>query len=336
MVEERVSVERAIELVEDSTGPLDAEAVEVMLASGRVLSERVSAWVDCPGADTSRLDGYALRSADTSPASPDSPVKLSVAGKASFTNPFEGVLSSGQCLQVFSGSVMPESADAVAAIEDVSAGEGEIELSSPVPEGNGIRPRAEEFRMGEFVAEAGIVLDPGWVGLLIASGWEEVNVIRLPRVRVIPVGDELKPPGTTLEHGQVYASAGAGITSWCRRLGVADVRMTIALDDPYDVQEAAPDPAVADFMVTLGGTGKSERDVVIGALEELGVEFIFRGISARPGHFTSYGLLQNMPVLCLPGGPSAADIMFQWKTTCPSGRPNSARTCRPGMTATGW
>ncbi len=310
-MEEYVSLDRAFQLIDDNAEPLMPESVELMLASGRVLSERMSAWVDLPGFNRSLLDGYALRSQDVQSAGPQSPVRLKVVGKASLIMPFESALAEGQCLKVTSGSVVPEGADAVIGDEQVNVQGEEVEVLAGGRAGQGISEKASEFRKGELVAEAGVVLSPGWISLLIAAGWGEVNVIGLPRVRVIAVGDELKPPGAVVEQGEVFASGGAGVVAWCRSMGAQDVRMNIAADDPYDVQEAVPNHAVADLVITLGGTGWSERDVVIDALSEMGVEFLFRGVSVKPGHYTAFGTLENMPVLCLPGGPASSEIMFQ-------------------------
>jgi molybdopterin biosynthesis enzyme len=46
-------------------------------------------------------------------------------------------------------------------------------------------------------------------------------------------------------------------------------------------------------------------------MAELAVDLRFQGIAARPGHYTSFGMMEETPVLCLPGGPSAADMMFK-------------------------
>ena len=310
-MEERVNIYKATEIIDKTTGPLDAEPVEVMLSGGRTLAERMSAWVDLPGADVSTLDGFAVRSEDLAGAGPGNEVELEIVGTASFINPFEDTLTTGQCIEVTTGSVIPESADAVVGYEDVEDREEKIALKAPVQPGKSIRKRAEEFRMGEFVAEAGQELTPGWIGLLVAAGYSEVNAIRPPRVTVITTGDEIKLPGGMIETGQVYASSGAVIVAWCRSMGVTEVRLVVAVDDVFDVQEQMPSPGVSDMVITLGGTGLSERDVVVEALEEMGADFLFKGMSVKPGHFTSYALLGNMPVLCLPGGPSGADAMFQ-------------------------
>ncbi len=309
-MEEKVSLARALEIIDEAVDPLSVEPVELMLAGGLVLAEDISAWVDLPGADISVKDGYALRSRDTGSASPDNPAALNISGKASFISSFEETVGSGECVRVYSGVVIPEGTDAVVPDEEVELTGDNISITAPVPEGQLIRSKAEEFTKGETMAPAGTVLTPGWISLLIAAGWMELNTVRPPRIRLLAVGDELKNPGRTLEPGDVFPSAAAGVFAWCRKEAATEVRMGLVGDDYYDLQEEMPDKAVADLVITLGGTGRSERDVVVNALEELGAKILFRGVRVKPGHYAAFAMLDDLPVVCLPGGPSAAEMMF--------------------------
>lgn len=310
-MEEKISIDRAFEIIDKSVAPLPAESVEVTLAGGRILAERVNAWVDLPGADISILDGYAVRSSDTESAGPENKLRLKIAGASQFGNPYEDTLPAGACVKVWSGSIIPESTDAVIGNENVIVDNEEAEIVAEVRAGRGVRKRAEEFRVGEAVAEPGSFLNPGMTGLLISAGWSTVSAIQLPRVRVIAAGDELKTPGRDLEPGDVFPSAASGIVTWCRMIGVSEVRLNVVGDAAFDIQEELPEYLGADLVVTLGGTGLSERDVMIKALSDRGVDMVFRGMQVRPGHYTALGMIDKVPVICLPGGPSAAETMFQ-------------------------
>lgn len=311
-MEEKVSLSRALEIVDESVNPLGFESVEVMAAGGRVLAEAANTWVDLPNADVSTLDGYALRAEDTAGAVAGKVARLKIVGASQMGAPFEDVMTHSSCVRVVTGAVVPGEADAVVGDERVKVENGEMVLESAATSGVGIRRRGEEFRVGEAVVEEGTVLHPGWIALLAAAGWQEVKIIKRPRVRVIAAGDELKSLGRSLDPGDVFPSVAGGLVSWCRLLGVGEVRLNLVLDDPDDIQEELPDSRSADMVITLGGTGRSEQDVMITALEERGVKMLFRGIQARPGHYTAFGLIEGkMPVLCLPGGPSAAEMMFQ-------------------------
>lgn len=311
-MEEMVTLERALELIDDRSQPLEAESVELIFAAGRVLAETANAWVDLPNCPISLVDGYALRSQDTAGASPSRPRRLKILGASQLGAPFEDIMPPETCVRVVSGAVIPGESDAVIADERVKAAGGGIEVTAESAAGDGVRGKAEEFRVGELIAEEGTVLSPGHISLLIAAGWQNVKTVRPPRVRVIAAGDELKSPGRALEPGEVFPSVAGGIVSWCRMMGAGEVRLNLVLDDPDDIMEELPDHHSADLVITLGGTGHSEQDVMIRALMERDVNILFQGVAVRPGHFTSFGLIaERVPVLVLPGGPSAAEAMFQ-------------------------
>lgn len=58
--------------------PVDAEAVPLEWCTGRILARALTAAEDVPVFDRSPYDGYAVRAADTAPASPETPVTLAV------------------------------------------------------------------------------------------------------------------------------------------------------------------------------------------------------------------------------------------------------------------
>ena len=60
-----VSIQEAQRLVLERVSPLPVETVLVAEAGGRVLAEPGQAAVDLPPFDSSAMDGFALRAADT-------------------------------------------------------------------------------------------------------------------------------------------------------------------------------------------------------------------------------------------------------------------------------
>ena len=57
-------------------------------------------------------------------------------------------------------------------------------------------------------------------------------------------------------------------------------------------------------MITLGGTSVGKRDYMYKVLDEIG-EVLFRGVALRPGKPTIAALVNEKPVLALPGFPAA-------------------------------
>ena len=59
-----------------------------------------------------------------------------------------------------------------------------------------------------------------------------------------------------------------------------------------------------DMIVTTGGTSVGKRDLLYQVVDGLG-DVVFRGVALRPGKPTVFGLVNDTPVLGLPGFPSA-------------------------------
>jgi len=302
---EMIAFAQARSLVLAAVNPLPPERIEVTSARGRVLAESAVALVDLPSARVALRDGYAIRAQDAKQKG-----KLKVRGVAMAGSPYPEPLLAAEAVRVAAGAVIPEGADTVVPDEEAKAERDEIILSGAAAANRFLRTQGEEWKQGQSLFPPGTVLDPPTVGLLVAAGYAEVKVYRRPRARVLAVGDELRTPGRPLMPGQVYPSAAWTVAALLSELGLDEVRVDQCADDEDEILEFLPEPLAADLIITLGGTGHGAHDVVIPALQKRGGEFEFRGVKMRPGHYTSFGRLQSVPVFCLPGGPSAAEADF--------------------------
>ena len=88
-------------IIDTAIAPIDrVENVRVQEANGRVLARDVAAGADVPPFSRAAMDGYAVRAADTTGASRQSPVTLRCVGQT-----FTGQVSSrsvgpGECIEV--------------------------------------------------------------------------------------------------------------------------------------------------------------------------------------------------------------------------------------------
>mgnify|MGYP001755830739 FL=1 len=93
----RADFDEVTRALREAVAPLDGacEAVPLLEAQGRILSESVAAQFNFPHFDNSAMDGFALRTADLPET--DS-VKLPVCGIATAGHPFEEPLPEGSAL----------------------------------------------------------------------------------------------------------------------------------------------------------------------------------------------------------------------------------------------
>src|SRR5207253_9456014 len=89
------------------------------------------------------------------------------------------------------GAPVPEGADSVIRIEHTDVRDGDIVITADTDIRRNIRQRGEDVRKGDTVAEKGIQLRPGMIGLLASVGRATVRVAHRPRVAILSTGDEL-------------------------------------------------------------------------------------------------------------------------------------------------
>jgi len=305
-MEKMVSWERARELIFNQIQALPSETIEIHRAINRVLAQDAPATVSLPSAQISFRDGYALRSQDSGVGK-----KLRLSSPIFAGNPSTEVLQTGEAVWIATGAVIPEGADAVIEEEKVKKLEGWIELAETVAPGLNLREEGEEFKKDEILLKKGILLAGREISLLIAGGYFEVEVIRKPRLWVVAIGDELRHPGTVARPGQVYPSAGWLAAILSEELGCNLGRVLLKEDDPEALMEAIPEPAEADLVITVGGTGFGRKDIIIESLEKFGVKIIFQGIKIRPGHSLIVSKKDRQLIFSLPGRISASEICFE-------------------------
>jgi len=306
-----LSFDEARRVIMAAVRPLSAESVALVEARGRVAAEDIIADEDLVPYARSAMDGYAVRAADIAQASLASPVRLPLSGKVLAERVPPSGIAPGTAMAIATGAPVPSGADAVLPHEQVRRNADGIEVSAPVNAGHCIFPPAEDVRRGDLLLESGEVLRPAVLALLAFVGKPQVRAYRRPRVAIVCTGSELVDVTAATGHGQIrntnlfslsalVAECG-GIVTFC---GTVPDDLA-ALRSTFESAHQA-----ADVLVTTGGASMGERDLVKGALAELGTEFRFRGVLVRPGKPTGFGTWDGTPVFVLPGNPAAAFVGF--------------------------
>src|ERR1700724_3308775 len=94
------------------------EVIPVHLAEGMILAGDTRAGEEAPPFTRSCVDGFAVFADDVMHATPQSPVRLRVAGEVRMGEPAPDTLERGTCLRVPTGGAMPQRADGVVMLED--------------------------------------------------------------------------------------------------------------------------------------------------------------------------------------------------------------------------
>jgi molybdopterin molybdotransferase len=297
------TIDEALALVLERVQPLAAEEVAVADAAGRCLAADAAALVDLPPFDSSAMDGYAVRAADT-------PGRLRVVAESAAGRPTDTVLGAGEAIAISTGAVVPAGADAVVPVEQTDGGRETVTVERIEPGAN-IRPRGGDVHAGEPVARAGRVLRPVQLGALASCGLTHVRCGRLPTAAVLATGTELRRPGEQLGPGQIYESNSVLLAAQLRLLGIETEVLEPARDDPAATREALERGLAADVLVTSGGVSVGEHDHVRGALADLGAEEVFWRVALRPGKPVAFSVRGSTLVFGLPGNPVSSLVGFE-------------------------
>lgn len=299
-----ISIDEALGLVLERVEPLPAEGLPLEAALGHVLAEDARAAVDLPPFDSSAMDGFALRSADT-------PGRLPVVHRIAAGSPAPRPLEPGEAMGIATGGVVPAGADAVIPFEDVVERDNAIEIASAVEPAANVRPAGGDVGVGGQVVEAGMRLEARHLAALAAAGIPEVQVARSPRAAIVVTGSELRPPGEPLAPGQIYEANGVLLEGQLRSAGAEVERSGSVADEEAAHREALSRGLEADVLVTSGGVSVGPHDLVRAILGDLGVEEVFWGVSVKPGKPISFGVAGKRLVFGLPGNPVSVLVGFE-------------------------
>ena len=81
---------------------------------------------------------------------------------------------------------------------------------------------------------------------------------------------------------------------------------------PYQVAVNFPQTVTLGGVpvLTSGGAWSGERDLVVRLLDQLGWRKVYHRVKMGPGKAVGFGLLKDIPVFCLPGGPPSNQMAF--------------------------
>lgn len=307
---ELIGYEKAIELALGNVSPLSKELCSCSEALGRVSWSAVRANNNLPSADSSLKDGYAVKSSDLKTANDSAPVFLKLVGNSITGHKPIIEVKSGTAIRILSGAVIPEGADAVLAEEFTESYSDMVKATADAHFGRNILKTGADILKGQVLVEAGELITPAKVGLLVAGGVTDLYVSRMPSVGLLATGDEVILPGRPLPEGKLYSSNVALQEAWLKSMGIKC--LTEACGDSIHALIDHIDRMLLsqDILITSGGAWTGDRDLVIKALDHLNWNPLFHRVRMGPGKAVGMGLLRGKPVFCLPGGPPSNEMAF--------------------------
>ncbi len=302
-------------------GRLAVETVNPSDAAGRVVAEDIVSPVDLPPFGRSIMDGFAVRAQDTFGATDGLPGQLTVIGEVKMGQPAGVSITPGQAAKIPTGGMLPDGADAVVMVEHTQpfmvsevepCGEQTIEVVRGVAPGENIIRVGEDLSKGEVMLRAGRRLRPQDLGALAGVGILSIEVYRRPRLGLLSTGNEIIPPDTEPEPGQIRDINSAALTAAARNIGAEVIFFGIVRDNREELRARLKETFEScDMVILSGGTSVGIEDMVAECIAELGPPGILaHGLSLRPGKPVIIAAAQNKPVFGLPGHPASSLLTF--------------------------
>ena len=298
-----LSVDEALAAILDDAHLLEAEELILSDLSGRRLAADVVTRMTQPPFSASAMDGYAVRFEDVFIGA-----RLNVIGEAPAGAPYEGGLSTGEAVRIFTGGVVPDGADHVVIQEDVERDDDVIVITESQEKPRNIRPAGVDFKEGDLLAENGTCLNPMHGSLFAAANIDKVSVTRRPKVAIFSNGDELAEPGADLKPGAIINSNHYALSALVSYWGGEPVYLGRAPDNEKDIKDFFLRGLEADIIVPVGGASVGDYDFVKPAFAAAGGKTVFEKVAIRPGKPTWCGKIGDARIIGLPGNPASAIV----------------------------
>ena len=142
-----ISLEEGLRILLDCVTPMTrTERVGLFEATGRVLADLVVAEMPVPPFPRAAMDGYAVIAEDTFGAGNFNPARLELIEVIHAGEIAKREVARGTCIQVATGSPIPDGADAVVQVEDTELEEERVKIYKPAYPRQNVSPQGEDIR----------------------------------------------------------------------------------------------------------------------------------------------------------------------------------------------
>lgn len=299
-----ISVEKAIEIVEQYSKPLIKQNLKLIEAfNGGILAEDIKSPINMPPFRQSAMDGYALCLHES--------LTYNLIGEIKAGDAHQPILKAGDAIRIFTGAPVPDSANAVMMQEKVITNGDNITIENHINKDHNIRPLGEQVKQGDIALKKGTKLTPAAIGYLTSLGITQASIYKKPLIALITTGNELIEAGQELAYGKIYESNSIMLKNALNALGFSDV-IVHTVEDHYDKTKSKLKQVINenDLVIISGGISVGDYDFVGKALNELGTEELFYKVKQKPGKPLFFGRKDKTLVFALPGNPAAALTCF--------------------------
>lgn len=274
-----------------------SENINTLDSLSRVTFKSVNAKVSSPNYNSAAMDGIQVKSSNTKGATETSPMILTEGEDFTYIN---------------TGNQIKDPYDSVIMIEDViDLGDGKVQILKSSFPWQHVRQVGEDIVATEMIIPSCHKIRPIDIGALISGGVEELEVYKRPKVGILPTGTEIIENISDLEDGKIIDSNSRVFENEVTQIGGVPNRYS-PVEDDYDLLKKVILKATEenDILLINAGSSAGTKDHTVKIIRELG-EVIVHGVAMKPGKPTILGIINEKPVIGIPGYPVSAYFVFQ-------------------------
>jgi len=292
----------------------ETEIINLDESLNRILATSIISDVDIPNSNKSAMDGYAVNASETFGSSQDNPSEFREVGKIGIGELPRFDLVNGQTSEVATGSYLPNGSNAVVMIEYTKKIEPNLiqVVKSVVPNQNVIR-KGEDIKKGDMIVKSLTKIKAQDIGIIAAVGKDSIEVYKRPKVSVISSGDELIEIGSDKEEAKVYDINRHMTMASIKDAGGEPLDFGIVKDSKIEIENRLKKAISSSDIVTISaGTSVGNKDFIPDIINSMGKPgIIVHGVALKPGSPSGISVIDNTPIVSLPGFPVAAAISFR-------------------------
>jgi molybdopterin molybdotransferase len=264
---------------------------------GYVLAEDIVADHNSPEFPTSAMDGYAVKHEDLALG------KLRISSINPAGSDLVDEVVNGTCIKTFTGSLMPNGADTLIPIENVTVDGDEIIINDSIPYGFAVRAIGENYEKGQKLIPEGTKIDFPQIGVMASLNVVSPLVYEKPRVAILSTGSELLELGDVqTSDAQIRSSNNYILEALVKKYDGQALQLGCISDDKESILTAVESALLqSDIVVTTGGVSVGDFDFVKDVILELGCEVLFKGVRVKPGQHIMVAKKDDKFIVALPG-----------------------------------
>lgn len=272
-----------------------SEEIDAVDSVDRVTAEAVVARRSSPHYYMAAVDGLAVKSTHTFAATPEKPVAVHLGEDGNFVD---------------TGSPLPEGTDTVVPLYEVHFIDvHQVGLTSPSVPWRNVSPVGEDVHMAEVIVPRHHRIRALHLGALLRGGVHRLVVRQKPRVAVIVLGKNLVAPGTEPGVGEQVEALSPILAHLVEEAGAVAEVLPFVPERVEDLQQAVEGRlASVDLLVVVGG--RSHGTAVPAAWLGAAGSLVLYGANIKPGQSITLGVVENVPVIVLPGNAVSTYITF--------------------------